>query len=348
MPDSIRELTSDDERQPDLVALASKAGVPAPSSDDVVSAPDVAEPIPFIENKLYDHARLSNLLSLSIAQNHHANGGPVSRLLETMVASLTQQPEDRRGIAVSSGTAALHMACGMHALKARNVRFRWVTSAFNFFSARVGPLSGARVIDCDAHGGFDLDALRALSQDSYDGVIYANVFAQQSDWQEVAAFCAHHGKSLVVDNATGLLDRPQEALRPGSPIEIISAHYTKPSGIGDSRRSCTSTRCIIGITPNRNSAQTSSFCFFETPFQTIGKGSGGQMSKDFYTITLNRLLEEDFEQLFSWSRLVRVSRDFRQLDERAQTSARFVDVVGYIGLFQQPVKSFSGFSGLGV
>lgn len=229
MQDRITEVA----RDADLVALASTAGAPVPSAGPVRPAPPVAAPIPFIENKIYDFERLSDLLSLSITQNHHANGGPVSRLLETMVASLTRQPDQRRAIAVSNGTTALHMACGLHALKARRPDFRWVTSAFNFFSARVGPLSGAMVIDCDAQGGFDLDALRALPPDSYDGVIYTNVFAQQSDWQGVAAFCAHHGKSLVVDNATGLLDRPQEALRPGSPIEIISAHHTKPWGVGE-------------------------------------------------------------------------------------------------------------------
>lgn len=221
------------ERDANLVSLASTAGTPMPSARLVRAAPPVAAPIPFIENKIYDFERLSDLLSLSITQNHHANGGPVSRLLETMVACLARQPDQRRVIAVSNGTTALHMACGLHALKARRPDFRWVTSAFNFFSARVGPLSGAMVIDCNAHGGFDLDALRALSPDSYDGVVYTNVFAQQSDWLGVAAFCVHHGKSLVVDNATGLLDRPQEALRPGSPIEIISAHHTKPWGVGE-------------------------------------------------------------------------------------------------------------------
>jgi dTDP-4-amino-4,6-dideoxygalactose transaminase len=224
---------TEDARDPGLVALASMAGAPVPSVGPMRTAPPVAAPIPFIENKIYDLGRVSDLLSLSISQNHHANGGPVSRLLETMVASLTQQPEDRRVIAVSSGTAALHMACGMHALKARNVGFRWVTSAFNFFSARVGPLSGARVIDCDAHGGFDLDALRALPPDSYDGVVYTNVFAQQSDWNDIAEFCRAHGKTMVVDNATGLLDRPAGAARAGAPIEIISAHHTKPWGVGE-------------------------------------------------------------------------------------------------------------------
>lgn len=220
-------------RKRELVALASQVGVPEPSSDAIFSSPEVAKPIPFIENKVYDFERLADLLSLSIAQNHHANGGPVSKLLETMVASLTGQSEQRRVIAVSSGTAALHIACGFHAFKADKPDFQWVTSAFNFFSAGVGPLANTMVLDCDTKGGFDLDALRALPSDSYDGVIYTNVFAQYSDWDEVAEFCAIHGKRLVVDNATGLLDRPSAGFASGSPIEIISAHHTKPWGVGE-------------------------------------------------------------------------------------------------------------------
>ena len=220
-------------RDPGLVALACAAGVPAPRSTDVPAGPLPAAPIPFIENKIYDHQRLAELLSLSVKANHHANGGPVSALLERMVAKVAHLPEDRRAIAVSSGTAALHMACGLCALKSGRPDFRWVTSAFNFFSAHVGPMAQSTVIDCDARGRMSIEALRALPPESYDGVIYTNVFAQQSDWDDIAEFCAAHGKAMVVDNATGLLDRPATASRTGAPIEIISAHHTKPWGVGE-------------------------------------------------------------------------------------------------------------------
>jgi dTDP-4-amino-4,6-dideoxygalactose transaminase len=220
-------------RDENLVALACAVGVPVPKARNVKQALVVSMPIPFIENKIYDFERISKLLSLSVSQNHHANGGPVSKLLESMVTHLTRQPAERKVVAVSNGTAALHMACGLHALKAKNNDFRWVTSAFNFFSAHVGSLSNSIVIDCGPNGGFDLSALKALSLDSYDGVVYTNVFAQYSNWCDVADFCAQHGKSFVVDNATGFLDRPKDALKAGSPIEIISAHHTKPWGVGE-------------------------------------------------------------------------------------------------------------------
>lgn len=220
-------------RDMDLVELARLAGVPEPRSRDLQQPPEVEIPIPFIENKVYDYNRMADFLSLSIAANHHANGGPVSRLLETMIVALTRQADGRRAIAVANGTVALHMACGLHALKAGNSKFRWVTSAFNFFSARVGPLSETMVIDCDKHGALDMEALQALPPDSYDGIIYTNVFAQYTCWDKLKSFCAQHGKSLVVDNATGLLDRPSECRQAGSPIEIISAHHTKPWGVGE-------------------------------------------------------------------------------------------------------------------
>lgn len=234
MQTGIGEPVPCNERDPDLVELADIAGVRAPSSYSPSSELDVPRPIPFIENKIYDHKRISDLLSLSISQNHHANGGPVSKLLEAVVGSLIGESKQQRSvIAVSSGTAALHMACGMHAASSSNPGFQWVTSAFNFFSARVGPLARTKVLDCNPKGGFDIDALRALPLDSYDGVIYTNVFAQYTDWDEVAEFCANHDKRLVIDNATGLLDRPRTANEPGGPIEIISAHQTKPWGVGE-------------------------------------------------------------------------------------------------------------------
>ncbi|MCB2110930.1 MAG: DegT/DnrJ/EryC1/StrS aminotransferase family protein [Defluviimonas sp.] len=220
-------------RDPMLVELAVAAGVPEPGSCDELPVPSPGRPIPFIENKPYDHQRLADLLSLSLAQNHHANGGPVAALLERMVAARLKLPESRRVVAIDNGTSAIHLAAGLHAYAARKADFRWVTSAFGFFSCNVGPLGSAMVIDCDARGRFDLEALKALPAESYDGVIYTNVFAQQSDWDDVRLFCAEAGKALVVDNATGLLDRPASALAPGAPMETISAHHTKPWGVGE-------------------------------------------------------------------------------------------------------------------
>lgn len=218
-------------RLTELVRLASEKGVPSPRVMGALPAPAPQFPIPFIENKIYDQSRIADFLSLSVAQNHHANDGPVKRLLEEVVSSITGLPHGREVVAVSSGTSALHLAVAVHG--AKHPQMRWVASAFNFFSCGIGPLSHARILDCDGKGRFDLDALKALPLDSFDGVIYTNVFAQQADWDDVASYCRRNGKAFVVDNATGLFDRPQSAFRKDAPMEAISAHHTKPWGVGE-------------------------------------------------------------------------------------------------------------------
>ncbi|TFF23303.1 DegT/DnrJ/EryC1/StrS aminotransferase family protein [Jiella endophytica] len=229
VPPALRPKAS--RRDTALLALARDAGVSGPKRRDEVLAPVPELPIPFIENKTYDHSRLGEFLALSVAENHHANGGPLVRLLERAVETVMGLPETRRVVAVSSGTAGLHLSCGWH--RVTSGATRWVTSAFNFFSAGIGPLAETLVLDCDADGRFDLDALKALPRDSYDGVVYTNVFAQQANWDRVAKFCRRAGKALVVDNATGLLDRPKSALLDKAPLEVVSAHHTKPWGVGE-------------------------------------------------------------------------------------------------------------------
>lgn len=218
-------------RKAKFIALAADHGIPLPISSDEIPAPMPVRPVPFIENKIYDQSRIDDYLSLSVKRNHHANGGPVSAVLEQMVATAADLPEHRKVVAVSNGTSALHLAAATHGSQSKPMR--WVSSAFNFFSCGIGHLSNTQIIDCDSNGRFDLDALKALPQESYDGVIYTNVFAQQTDWDDVAEFCKHNGKAFVVDNATGLFDRPASSLALDAPIETISAHHTKPWGVGE-------------------------------------------------------------------------------------------------------------------
>ena len=46
------------------------------------------------------------------------------------------------------------------------------------------------------------------------------------------AFCKKKNEKLVIDNATGLLDRIGTPIKGEAPIEINSAHHTKPWGVG--------------------------------------------------------------------------------------------------------------------
>lgn len=218
-------------RSTSMVSFAAQNGVPLPTSWDEIPSPMPASPVPFIENKVYDQSRIDDFLSLSTAQNHHANSGPVSRLLEKTLAGILKLPKEREVVAVSNGTAALHLAAAVEAGQQSNMR--WVASAFNFFSCGIGPLSNTRILDCDKNGRFDLEALKALPLDAYDGVVYTNVFAQQTNWDDVADFCRANQKAFVVDNATGMFSRPQSSYGPNAPMEAISAHHTKPWGVGE-------------------------------------------------------------------------------------------------------------------
>jgi dTDP-4-amino-4,6-dideoxygalactose transaminase len=221
-------------RHPNLVALACERGVPPPdiskSTGMPVAFPEA--PISFIENKSPDWTRVQQFLSLSIQANHHANGGPVSRLLEDAVACLLKLPPERRVVACSSATSGIFLATSFLAYRAGKRSLRWVTSAYGFFSCNVGPLADTHILDSDENGRFSLEALRGLPIDSWDGVIFTNLFAQHSDWQDVRDFCLQHGKHFVVDNAVGLLDRPAASPAPRE-IEAISCHHTKPWGNGE-------------------------------------------------------------------------------------------------------------------
>ena len=216
-----------------LVNLASSYGVPQPASIEVIDGPKIQGKIKFIENKIYDFNRISELLTLSISTNQHANGGPVSRLLEKMVASVAQIQPDTKVIVVSSGTAALHLACSFHSVLEKKPEMRWVTSAFSFLSCKASKLSNSIVIDSDKKGRFDLNSLKELPLESYDGVIFTNVFSQMTDWGDVASYCNQNGKKIVIDNAVGLIDRVTAPIDGDAAIEIISAHHTKPWGVGE-------------------------------------------------------------------------------------------------------------------
>lgn len=192
--------------------------------------------ISFIENKSYDFEFIQSLLELSTKENWHANGGPVVRLLEKSLHSFLSLPENKTIICTNSGTSALQVACGLiqqkyNQNKDPNKLMKWVTCGFNFVSAFTGPLTSTIKIDCTKNGLFSVDELRKIPSDKYDGVIYTNTFTQHSKISELVAYCEANNKFIVVDNATGLVDRcvDNEVYIP----EIISLHHTKPWGFGE-------------------------------------------------------------------------------------------------------------------
>ena len=187
-------------------------------------------PLPFIEAKRPDPQRLAALLARSARDNHWANNGPIVRLLEERLTQVAQLNDDQAVIACSSGTAALNLLAGLHAIKLGRP-LRWAVSAFGFFSTFIGPFTNATMIDCDDQGMLDLDALAEKPSDQYDGVCVTNLFGLPHDIGPTLQFCREHNKPLIIDNAFGLMDthRKQYANAP----EIVSLHHTKPWGFGE-------------------------------------------------------------------------------------------------------------------
>jgi len=189
--------------------------------------------IAFIEVKRPDYEHIRELLARSETSGVWSNFGPVSLQLEETVAEVLTVPQDRRVVACASGTVALHGLVQLYEHLAGRP-LRWVVSAFTFHAQRQGPLAAARVLDCDAQGFLDLDALAALPGDSYDGIVVTNLFGTASQVEDYEALAARTGKILLFDSATCFGStyhgKPFGSLGAG---EVFSFHHTKPCGFGE-------------------------------------------------------------------------------------------------------------------
>lgn len=221
------------ERAPQLVQVATDHGVPPPKPASHI-APLQRSEVRFLENKSPDFTRIADFMTLSAQANRYANGGPVAHLLEQVIAAQLALPPNRHVVAVANGTAALGLACGAAAIETgQSDHLTWLSNGFTFFSASIGPLAQTRAIDCTPNGGFDLGQMASLNADDFGGVIHTNTFANHTNWRPIAAACHAQNKPLVIDNAVGLMDRPASALKGNAPMEIVSAHHTKPWGHGE-------------------------------------------------------------------------------------------------------------------
>ncbi len=184
----------------------------------------------FIENKIADYSRIQALMQLSEQKNSYVNGGPISSLLEKFIHQLLDLDDNRAVVVCSSCTMGLKILAGLEAIK-RGKPLRWLGSAFTFFSSYIATFSDINLVDCDQHGVLSEKILAGIPIDSYDGIVFTNVFGYHHDWRWLERFCRKHNKALVIDNALGLLDRPDKGNNPSN--EAISCHQTKPWGAGE-------------------------------------------------------------------------------------------------------------------
>jgi len=182
--------------------------------------------------KPFNAARFTDYLAASLAAGQLTNGGPLQQVLAAKLAALTGT--SRGVIPAASGTAALHaLAAGWALRKGRPLR--WATQAFTFPTSFQGPFAEAVVLDLDpTHWGPSLEGL-ASCHDTIDGVVITNVFGHQADVAAYEAWCAAHGKLLLLDNAATALGRLPDGrcVHDAGDGAIISLHETKPIGRGE-------------------------------------------------------------------------------------------------------------------
>lgn len=197
----------------------------------LTGAPDVKPGgLRFLEAKPINWDRIKRIVAASEQENQWTNFGPVSRQLEATLEELLEIHRDHAVVVASSGTAALFAIAGVSAAHAQRP-LRWATSAFGFFSTRVGPLASVRFVDCDEFGLLGLAGVRKLPENAWDGLIVTNVFGGRPHLADYVEFCRKRGKTLIVDNAMCLTGYDRSSIT--APPEIISFHHTKPWGFGE-------------------------------------------------------------------------------------------------------------------
>lgn len=186
------------------------------------------EPLDFIENKQVDTESVAALLELSASDNHWANGGPISRLLEAAIHRSCGLMETFAVVMCANCTIGLNVLAYLveHLIEAKP---RMLVSSFGFFSTRLGPFADALVADCNDEGFLDYEVADASR---CDAIVFTNIFGLKTDVAELVLLAEKRNKYLILDNAAGFssIDRSHYTEKT---FEAISFHHTKPHGFGE-------------------------------------------------------------------------------------------------------------------
>ena len=181
--------------------------------------------------KPLDVKRAHELLKESIETNHYTNGGPAVENLERHIHKLLVLPKDCCVQVTASGTAALHSL-----VSAYNIYYgrtlQWVTQAYTFPSAVLGPLKHSVVVDNDPEAKGP--SLEQLERETFDGLIVTNVFGTLTKIDVYLKWAKDHGKLVIFDNAATpfSLVNGQNVCGMGDGA-IVSFHETKAFGRGE-------------------------------------------------------------------------------------------------------------------
>jgi len=183
--------------------------------------------IAFVESKRPDMGRVARLLERCADENRWANRGPLYRHLAEAYGGHFGLDLDRIVTPCANGGVALEAMARLLSQRAGRP-LRWVGSAFSFRNLGRGHFADMTFVDCDAQGLMDLEEVRALDPDSFDGLVVVNPFGLFRDFSPFVDFARETGKALLLDNAAGV-DRTV----PDWPWQAFSLHHTKPYGAGE-------------------------------------------------------------------------------------------------------------------
>ena len=186
--------------------------------------------INFIENKIPNFKNINKIYQKSIKINHHANFGPVSKILELKLKKILKLSKNKSVLMCSSATMGLLIICNYLRLRNKNKNV-FATSNYTFFSSNINFLSNAKILPTNKKG---LISEKHISGklNVFSDLIYTNLFNQNPHFNKIYNLCQKYKKNLVVDNATNLLDRPKNYNKMNL-FEVVSFHHTKPWGFGE-------------------------------------------------------------------------------------------------------------------
>lgn len=182
----------------------------------------------FIEEKKIDIDHIKGSILKCYKVNKFANYGPVTKKLENKISRLLNL-KSRSVIMCSSATAGIQTLTNFFQRKSSK-KIRWIISNNAFYSSNVQNLYNSKIIDSSPTGAICLSSLKKVNINSWDGIIYTNTYAFNYNWSSIRKYCLDNNKYFIIDNATGLLDRPVDSK---IDYEIISFHHTKPWGFGE-------------------------------------------------------------------------------------------------------------------
>jgi dTDP-4-amino-4,6-dideoxygalactose transaminase len=183
--------------------------------------------VKFVESKSVDISRVDALLDACRARNEWANQGPLYEALKIAYSEYLGLGAQQEITPCANGGIALEAMARLLASR-EGRKLRWVVSAFSFQNLGRGYFSNVTFVDCTDEGLLDLDAVKALSPESYDGLVVVNPLGHGRDFGRYTRFARETGKKLLIDNAAGLGEHI-----PDWHWQSFSLHHTKPFGMGE-------------------------------------------------------------------------------------------------------------------